>query len=628
MRFTTVLTLALMAAACSSTAAEDPRVPTGSTTLVADKSFESLFAVNVDEDTISRFDVDSESVQEFDVGDEPTRITRVGDRLLVTLRGERAIAEVDANTGELIRKVDTGPEPFGIVATEDGNRVYVAVSMAGVVEERDGETLEVLRSFEVPGEPRWLAVHQSGKTLYIGSAFGQQFHALDLENEALRPVPLPSQKATVFGAPRGPGPFEMAGRVTGDPGVGIYGHTLAMPVFYVDNTSGEPSVNGGPSVPYYAPLPNKGPGRFNGGIVLFKTTSDGSIENGSDRMVLVSDFESSGRLTGDPMQLLRSYPTSATPSPDGLTFAVTLEGSQAVMTVDATINESRAGGSVVEPAMGVALVDAGPRGVAFVDSDRAFVHSFLDRTVSDLRYAEVRERTRDEWQFTSQTDPVDARVGVAIADASLPPEVEEGRRLFYSAVSDSMGAAGVSCASCHFDGRNDGLSWFLMNGPRNTPSLAGEISATAPVTWTEQVPTVAEEAVFTATRRMGSGDLPESHAGQIASYIDWVRVPDQPAPEASAVDRGREIFFREDVACASCHNGALYTDNEPYDMYDLEGVNTRSLVGVAASAPYLHDGRANTLRDVVLMSRDGRMGDTSSLSDAEIDDLVAFLESL
>ena len=47
--------------------------------------------------------------------------------------------------------------------------------------------------------------------------------------------------------------------------------------------------------------------------------------------------------------------------------------------------------------------------------------------------------------------------------------------------------------------------------------------------------------------------------------------------------------------------------------------------GVAATAPYVHDGRFATLSEVL---KDGRMGNTSQLSAAELADLEAYLRSL
>jgi cytochrome c peroxidase len=57
--------------------------------------------------------------------------------------------------------------------------------------------------------------------------------------------------------------------------------------------------------------------------------------------------------------------------------------------------------------------------------------------------------------------------------------------------------------------------------------------------------------------------------------------------------------------------------------------DTPTLVGVYRTGPYLHDGRARTLRDVLTTcNADDRHGKTSHLKPPEIGDLVAFLKSL
>ena len=57
--------------------------------------------------------------------------------------------------------------------------------------------------------------------------------------------------------------------------------------------------------------------------------------------------------------------------------------------------------------------------------------------------------------------------------------------------------------------------------------------------------------------------------------------------------------------------------------------DTPSLIGVYRSAPYLHDGRAATLRDVLTThNRDDRHGKTSRLGPGQLDDLIEFLKSL
>ena len=57
--------------------------------------------------------------------------------------------------------------------------------------------------------------------------------------------------------------------------------------------------------------------------------------------------------------------------------------------------------------------------------------------------------------------------------------------------------------------------------------------------------------------------------------------------------------------------------------------DTPTLLAVYRNGPYLHDGRAKTLRDVLTTANPAdKHGKTSHLTPAEIDDLLAFLKSL
>jgi cytochrome c peroxidase len=80
--------------------------------------------------------------------------------------------------------------------------------------------------------------------------------------------------------------------------------------------------------------------------------------------------------------------------------------------------------------------------------------------------------------------------------------------------------------------------------------------------------------------------------------------------------------------CADCHVEGR-TDRSQHAVLDFGvATDTPTLQGIGATAPYLHDGSAPTLRDVLLRAGDGSMGDTSGLTEAELDALVAYLERL
>jgi hypothetical protein len=71
------------------------------------------------------------------------------------------------------------------------------------------------------------------------------------------------------------------------------------------------------------------------------------------------------------------------------------------------------------------------------------------------------------------------------------------------------------------------------------------------------------------------------------------------------------------------------TNNASMDVGTGGPFQVPSLLGVGWRAPFLHDGRAATLRDRFGPSGGGnRHGVTSRLTPSQIDDLIAYLEVL
>jgi len=638
---------------------DDSRFPTGSNTVVASSDFSALHVVDTDGGAIATVSVSDESVSTVSVGLEPTRLARAGNRIFATLRAERAVAVLEERGDGLVvvDRIDTGAEPFGIVASENGERIYVASSLSGTVIEIDTENLETLRSWQIENEPRWLALHPSGKSLYVASVHGGTLTHIDLNNDKLSITPLPEVLGSDFETFDS---ISLTPRITGDLAVSPSGKTLSIPVLYVDNISevlppveeglGEdPFIEDGVGAGYGGP----GKTRFHAGVVNFPVNPGGVIDTEGGTAIEVVGL-------GAEFETLRSYPSSVVFSPDGNTMLVSLEGASALLSVKTRPNSRpRGGGAIVDELIvpseamgGIAnmasrtvnnvLTPAGPRGVAFVSNEQAFVHSFLDRTVTDIAFAgfsgnslpSLAPQTVDRDSFSEDGTPT-LSDPIQFAAEHLPVHIAQGRRLFYSTDNPVMAAhgAGVSCSTCHFDGRTDGLTWKFQGQEeveRQTPSLAGVVSLTAPLTWTDSVATILDEVMLTSQGRMGGSGLSIANGEKIAAFIDWTREADVPLSnsESDAVVRGAEIFHRPEVGCADCHNGASWTDNETYDLFGLEQVRTPSLVGIAATAPYLHNGTAGSIRTLLDWSRSQAMGDTSSLGEREMSDLEQFVLSL
>lgn len=603
------------------------RAPGDGQALIASDDRTALYAADAPEGLVSRYDVASGAVQNLAVDGEPTRMVRVEGRILVTLRAERAIAVLEDRDGALtlVDRVETGAEPLGIVASADGERVYVALWGQDEVHELDGD-LGLLRSFAVPGHPSWLALHPGGEALYVGCGIGGALTWIDTAEDA--PTPADIAFPVLLGAGR-QRIDPLTRRVTGDLSFSPAGDRLAVPTLWVDNLT-VPGHHGDeedrdPAEEYAAIGLGLSP--TNPGVALVDVDARGHPTGDDVPVVYAVGYASIDSL--DATQVVRSYLSTVSFSPDGAFVLAAMEGSRVVVALAAAPEGMTPGlGGFVDSPAAFIGTGTGPRGLAFVGDDRAFVYNFLDGSVADLDVAAARAGLE-----TGAPSRVLAHPPVTLATPTLDPVVEAGRRLFHSAISPQMStpAAGMSCATCHFEGRNDGLSWMEFDlVPRQTFSLAGPVSTTAPFTWNNDVATVAEEARITSQTRLGGRNVTDEELASVAAFIESTRDADhaERGSESAAVLRGRDLFARADVGCLDCHYGRRMTDNDTHTLYDLASANTPSLVGVAATAPYLHDGRAATLGDVLETTRTGAMGDTSTLSDVELADLEAYLRSL
>ncbi len=190
---------------------------------------------------------------------------------------------------------------------------------------------------------------------------------------------------------------------------------------------------------------------------------------------------------------------------------------------------------------------------------------------------------------------------------------------------------GVGCVSCHAEGGVDGHVWNFSDGPRVTQPLEGGVSKRAPFHWTGELKdwsTLVDEVMM---KRMAMPVRPSAEQSQ--ALLDWIDTIAAPKPAddlaADAIDRGRAVFADGSVGCASCHTGAMFTDNLPHDVGTGGTFISPSLAGVGARSPLLHDGCAHTLRDrFTTCGGADRHGTTSRLTTAQLDDLITFLRSM
>lgn len=220
--------------------------------------------------------------------------------------------------------------------------------------------------------------------------------------------------------------------------------------------------------------------------------------------------------------------------------------------------------------------------------------------------------------------------GPVLGRSRLSPEAERGKLVFH--LGEDMrvsGGGALACASCHPEGRADGLSWRIQGSTLQTPMLAGRIRGTHPYKWDGGDATI-ETSLTNTVRRLGGSGLTVAEASDLRAFLDSMPRPRAPSvDDAHAVERGKALFFGMS-GCGDCHSGPRLTDRQKYDLTkDFPKVDTPSLIGLASSAPYYHDGSAQTLKAALMENGTIHdMGVTLALNDRQMDDLVAYLETL
>ena len=248
-------------------------------------------------------------------------------------------------------------------------------------------------------------------------------------------------------------------------------------------------------------------------------------------------------------------------------------------------------------------------------------------------------------------DPGSAEVvrTIPLGGPSEPSLERQGEILFHDATRSFN--QWYSCNTCHSDGHTNGLDFDTMNdgwqdtslthrrSRKKVPTLRG-VTRTGPWTWHGWQESLDDAVVESFTKSMQGKRPSAEEARAVVAYLGSLEFPRNPHREAdgslsASARRGEAVFRSAKAACASCHGGAEFTDGKLHDVGLGERgdvyktYNPPSLRGVYDKDPYLHDGRARTLRDALTVGHNPEevMG-LGALSDEELDDLIAYLKAL
>ena len=640
------LAIALLAATAvswtSTTLADDPAVPTAAprpssarypspAAMALSRDGRLLYVADQGRRKVVVFDV-VEMIRraEIPVGGEPRALALApdGQRLLVAERGAGSVALIDVASLKITGRIPVGKWPTALAVTDHPPRLYVGNQDRHTVSvvQCDNEAWNVVQEIRVVREPNSLAATPDGKTVVVAN-FLPAGSGLD---------PNLSAVVNIVDAEK----LEIRATIALPPG-----STLLQDVCTSPDGKWAYLVHG--------------LGRFASPIT--------QLERGwvNTYALSIIDLEASRRTATvllDELTQGAADPCAVVCTRDGRSLWIAHRGVHEVSRVDMALLHRLLRGDV--PAS-VAKVKDGLRDNIWVqirqDRDKIavlqddltalFIAGAIERFSSRGVGPQALALAADEATlfvanyYSGAVSVIETDSGRLQTTLGLGPQVEadavrRGEIIFHDATRAFQ--RWHSCASCHANqGRVDGLRWdFLADGIGNGKDTMNLVffHKTEPLNRRATVATALD-----CTRgglRSTHGLAPsEQDVQDLYAYLTSLRPEPSPhlLPDGTLTDAARhgKQVFETRAGCARCHPAPYFTDrkmhnvgvlspNEPDGRYD-----TPSLMEAYRTAPYLHDGRAVTIREVLLdCNPKGLHGNVQGLSDRELEDLIEYVLSL
>ena len=519
---------------------------------------------------------------EIDVGKSPQTLAYDSalDRLWVTNQAENTLTIISVSDKSVDGQIETAQSPFGVVF--DDSVAYITNQKSNLIQVFDLSNFTLIASIPVSNSPRGMSLSKNKNTLFVTHFSSGEISVIDTaELSVIKTISLGSRA----------------------------GLTQA---FVIDE---------GEAVAY---VPNTMRNSDNKNLIFDNTVFP---------FVSIIDLNELIHLRGERIAL------DIIDKPVGMPLEATLQNST-LYVANAASNDLTIIDLKSKKALAHVEVGSFPNGIDISESGREiYIHNSLDGTISVV----------DTEAFI-----VSSVIESTLISASSA--VLNGQKLFHSSDDTRMSKdQWIACATCHFGGEADNVNWFFPDGLRNTPSLIG-VTDTGPFHWSGNLDEIQDVEdtirklqggtglVFGSSNCLPSCDTAEKNAGRssdlddITAYLgslkfstDYQKSNDK--NEIDSISRGRELFFDKNVGCSDCHKPPFYMDNKnhmmPQGNSTAKSLNTPSLTRLSISSPYLHDGSARTLPEVLTSAPSNSVhGVQESLTSQQLVDLIAFTEAI
>jgi YVTN family beta-propeller protein len=574
-----------------------------------------------------------------------------GHRLYVVCQGSDELRVLDTESNKVIATVTLGRAPRGITLSPDGKQIYITNANDDTVSVIDPAALKVTRTLPTGFEPAGLITDRTGETLYVANRLSNDISVIDLNKGeetkrllagrgssylALSPDGTRIYETHIYpnrGAFRTPPNSELTVIDTSRQAVVERRpmHNVAG-VFHVTlSADGKLGVATQLRPKNLIPLAHLEHGWvFGNSLTLFGEDIGGMVQ-----------------VPLDELDRYYALPWGVVITPDKSKIFLTTAASESVTVIDVAkllsyvhahpepfANDLSASANYV-----IARIPVGhnPRGVLLSkDTTKLYVANRLDDNISVIDTRTLRvTRTID------------------LGGPKTINAIRRGERLFFTAGYAFQGHFG--CSNCHLDATIDGLQWDLepdgfgkdIVDNRMLENLAG----TEPFKWNGGNPDMPTECgPRTEKYFFRSQSFTNNELTDLVTYV--YSLPNRPnryhLPNGEltpAQERGKAIFERTkskngnaiplENQCAYCHSGPKFTNRKQLDVGTGKAtdrspiIDVPHLLNVAYSAPYLHDGSAQSLEEIwTVFNPKDTHGVTNDLTKDELNDLIEYLKTL
>ena len=584
-------------------------------------------------------------------------VSNNGDRLYVIAQDADLLLVVDPENNKVLNKINVGVHPHSIILSKDGTFAYVSNQWSDNVSVIDLITSKVIDTLKTGNGPAGLSLSANGKFLYAVNTFGSDLSVIDLSTkEERKRLPTGNNPTGTALSPDGKTLYVTSRRAK----IAPYGEPLVSDLTLVnDSTQTILKYMNIPSAYMMENVAFTPPGDLAMMTLIRPKNLITSLQVERGWMMTHGIGIVEQKEEGRVVQLLLDEPNAYYSDP--FDIVITPDGKKAFI--------SSSGVDVISvislDSIRSILADSSPKMLKSFSNNLGISSRFVLKRIPtganpkglalspDGKRLYVAEQLEDKIAVIN-TETLETINSIDLEGPSRITVARQGRKLFNNAGHTFQNQ--YACYTCHPDNHEDGLVYNMAakdmgRNVTNTQSLR-EIGGTAPFKWNGKNQTVYKQdgmrfsTVLTRTEQFSYDDLD----ALVAYIVTGIKYPPNlmhnPNGKLTASQlRGKEIFDRsvdnfgnvipENNRCITCHPPPLYTNLKLADVSTLAATDdpilfdTPHLNDIYASAPYLHDGRAETLEEIwTIYGQDDKHGYVNDMTKMQLNDLVDYLKSL